>query len=153
MAQHTIWPSRGKKNEDLHHHKSPPSERKESSRQKTLKSQPVRQKEALPCTLSLQPAEGDSVKRRHFPWNIRIKSKWKDENGYKREINYIKVDTKYKRGRTRGSEGEEECWIGVLCESSPSQHNSGNPVVCCFRHTNVKMLKPISQSLKDSWLA
>lgn len=40
----------------------------------------------LPCTLSLQPKKRGSVKRRQFPWNIRIKRTWKEGKGWKGKL-------------------------------------------------------------------
>lgn len=117
----------------------------------------------LPCTLSLQPEERESVKRRQFPWNIRIKSTWKDEKGLK-EIKQMWIRNTGERGREaikgRRSAG---CFLraaGVPCESGTStqlgepgrQISSLWAELCVALHAQVLCcLKPISQHLKDSW--
>ena len=72
--------------------------------------------------LSLQPVEGESAKRRQFPWTIRIKRSWTEGKGWKGQINYTKwIRNTGEKWRVKGGRISAGLWLletggGLLCQ-------------------------------------
>lgn len=66
----------------------------------------------LPCALSFQPKKRGSVKRRQFPWNIRIKRTWKEGKGWKGKLITQKWLRNIWEKRQGGSSGEGRADLG-----------------------------------------
>lgn len=102
----------------------------------------------LPRTLSLQPKKRGSVRRRQFPWNIRIKRTWKEGKGWKGKLITQKWIRNIVEKKQEGSSGGGRAGLGVPFENGPWTENCRTQVERERGHLSLSLFESYQLSLQ-----